>query len=112
MKFTGERAREMGRRGGAARRAKHADPAELSRLSILDVMRDPGWFGPMFAGASWDGWRAFLAALFGLSLTEAQLATYQRHSGRTQPPASPAREGWLIVGRRGGKSRVAALVAV
>ena len=65
MKFTGERAREMGRRGGAARRAQPADPAELSRLSILDVMRDQGWFGPMFAGTSWDGWRAFLAALFG-----------------------------------------------
>src|SRR5207253_2719629 len=31
---------------------------------------------------------------------------------RTAPPAAPAKEVWCVAGRRGGKSRVAALVAV
>src|SRR5438445_13223416 len=32
--------------------------------------------------------------------------------GRTAPPTRPCREGWLVVGRRGGKSRAAATTAV
>jgi len=34
---------------------------------------------------------------------------FSRFTGRTVPPTSPAREAWLPVGRRGGKSRFAAL---
>lgn len=33
------------------------------------------------------------------------------HTGRRSPPASPARYGQLVVGRRGGKSRILALIA-
>jgi hypothetical protein len=39
-------------------------------------------------------------------------AIYQAHTGRQAPPATPAREAWAICGRRAGKSRIAALVAV
>jgi hypothetical protein len=37
---------------------------------------------------------------------------YERHTGRTAPPSAPSREAWVIVGRRGGKSRIAALLTV
>jgi hypothetical protein len=57
-------------------------------------------------------WGVFLKAVFGLPMTEAEAAGFQRHTGRQVPPDKPAREAWLIVGRRGGKSRIAALVAV
>lgn len=40
------------------------------------------------------------------------LAIYCGHTGRTSLPSTPAREAWPVVGRRGGKSRIAALVAV
>jgi phage terminase large subunit-like protein len=40
------------------------------------------------------------------------LALYQRHTGRSLPPIAPAIEAWVIAGRRGGKSLVAALVSV
>ena len=33
-------------------------------------------------------------------------------SSRVLPPKGPAREAWIVAGRRGGKSRIAALVAV
>jgi len=41
-----------------------------------------------------------------------QLATYQRCTGRGEAPAAPAGEAWLVIGRRGGKSFILALVAV
>ncbi|MGH7536526.1 MAG: hypothetical protein ACREMG_13235, partial [Gemmatimonadales bacterium] len=37
---------------------------------------------------------------------------YVRHTERQVAPVTPSRESWVIVGRRGGKSRIAALVAV
>ena len=48
----------------------------------------------------------------GCRCRKSRLAIYRRHTGRQRPPEAPAREAWVVVGRRGGKSRVAALVAV
>ena len=81
-------------------------------ITILDTMRDPALFGRWFEGESWRAWRVFLAALFGLPMDADAEAIYRRHTGRATAPATPAREGWVIAGRRGGKSRIAALVAV
>src|SRR5215475_2115997 len=82
-------------------------------VSILDALEDPQLLAPLFRPAvTWEPWRAFLATLFALPMTEAELAAFRAHTGRQSPPGAPEREGWVIVGRRGGKSRVAALVAV
>lgn len=78
--------------------------------TILDVVTDV--FGGWFRGPTWGAWRAFLAILFALPLDPDARALYQKHTGRTTPPTDPAREAWLVVGRRGGKSLIAALVAV
>jgi hypothetical protein len=82
-------------------------------VTILDAMHDPQLFGRWFQDrASWRAWEGFLAALFGLPMDEDTAAVYAQHTARTAPPGGPAREAWVIVGRRGGKSRIAALVAV
>jgi len=74
-------------------------------FSVLDAIADPHLFGPWFRDdATWAAWFAFLAALFGLPMTTEQLAVYRECTGRTEPPATPAREGWLICGRRAGKA--------
>src|SRR5262249_38608549 len=73
---------------------------------------DASLFGPIFRGPSWDAWRAFLAAVYALPMTEADLEVYRRCTGRQTPPEAPAREVWCIAGRRAGKSRMAALLAV
>lgn len=57
-------------------------------------------------------WIAFLRALFGLPLTEDELDLYRHCTGRQEAPVVAFREAWVIVGRRSGKSRIAALVAV
>ena len=45
-------------------------------------------------------------------MDDAELAVYQHHTERTAEPLEPFRETALVVGRRGGKSRILALVAV
>jgi hypothetical protein len=82
-------------------------------LTILDTIRDPSLFAPWFRDPpTWRAWFAFLAALFALPMDAETLALYQRHTERKTPPTEPASEAWVVVGRRGGKSFIAALVAV
>src|SRR3954470_6629076 len=76
--------------------------------SIVALMNASG----LFAGASWDAWRAILRAIFGLPMPAADLAIYRRLTGRTAAPTQPFREVWLIIGRRGGKSIITALIVV
>src|ERR1051325_10607451 len=85
---------------------------DLSAVSILDAMTDPRLFGKFFRGDSWRVWRVFLAVLFALPMTEEELALYQRFTGRTARPGQSFTEAWVCVGRRGGKSLVAALIVV
>jgi hypothetical protein len=82
-------------------------------ITIIETMRDPALFAPSFAPRPlWMAWHAFLSALFALPMREEERAAYQKYTGRQTLPLAPAREAWLVVGRRGGKSRIAALVAV
>ncbi len=81
-------------------------------LNIIEALDDPALFAPHFRGHTWQPWRAFLAALFALPMGDDALDLYRAHTGRQAPPAAPFTEAALIVGRRGGKSRVLALIAV
>ena len=90
-------------------RLKHRD----SGITLLNAMSDPELFGGWFkAQATWRSWRVFLRALFGLHMTFGERATFRKHTGRTNPPTTQAREAWLVVGRRGGKSFCTALIGV
>ena len=83
------------------------------RFTLLDAIDDPQLFARWFRDkASWAAWFTFLRALFGLPLLPEQLALFHECTGRTEPPTAPATEGWLICGRRAGKSFALALVAV
>jgi hypothetical protein len=82
-------------------------------VNILQACDDPKLFAPFFKKpSSWIAWRAFLAALFALPMTAQELAIYRQHTGRDTPPSSPSAEAVLVIGRRGGKSFIMALVAV
>jgi hypothetical protein len=82
-------------------------------VTILDAIDDPHLFAPWFKDReTWQSWLGFLCALFALPMTPEQLAVYQRCTGRTEAPATPAAEGWLVCGRRAGKSFILALIAV
>jgi hypothetical protein len=68
-------------------------------------------FGPFFKGESFTAWRAFLSAMFAEPMSGEELAIYRQCTGRQEPPAEPVKEGTLVIGRRGGKSRTLALIA-
>ena len=104
-----ERAREAGRKGGEAR-AKLLKAARGAPLpfegTILDAMDAAGMREP-----SWDGWRVFWRGVYALPMSETDLETFRRHTGRERPPAAPVSEAWIVAGRRCGKTRNAALGA-
>jgi len=81
-------------------------------MNILRALDDEKVFAPFFRGESWTAWRVFLAVLFVLPLSPAQLAIDHRHTGRSTPPVQPSHEAWLVCGRRSGKSFVLATIAV
>jgi hypothetical protein len=84
-------------------------------LTILKALRDPQLLGalPAFRDlTSWSAWEAFLSAVYGLPMSEAQLATLRAHTGRTAPREGGYAEAVAIVGRQSGKSEIAAALAV
>ena len=80
-------------------------------MDIIQAINDENLFEPHFKGASWDAWRSFLKAVFALPLNNAELGIYRTATGRNDAPTQPFTEVWTIVGRRGGKSYVLALIA-
>lgn len=81
------------------------------RFSILDAMTDPALFGGMFGGDSFAAWRALLGQFYGLELDDTGVDLAEAVTQRQTAPYSGFRELWVAIGRRGGKSHVAALVA-
>lgn len=82
-------------------------------MNILEAMRDPQLLGAVFPDlAPWRAWLVLLQALFALPMDPEAAATYHKHTGREALPTEPPEEAWLIVGRRGGKSRIVAAIAV
>src|SRR5262245_34658082 len=82
-----------------ANTARHVRPQLHPRdpVTILDACCDPHLFGPWFTRReSWRAWFVFLAALFGLKMTPSERKLFTQHTGRTQPPRTQAREGWLV----------------
>jgi hypothetical protein len=177
MALDRKRARELAKKSAAVRKRKAEERRQSKRrkqqaarlhrqsMTIIDALS----LWPEFDAPSWDAWKAFLKALFGLPLSESDLETFARHTGRTalldlsaypdptghtldeetderdalhvkqeingvhqnsyrtdhngetkvfshganiRAGATGFNEAWVVVGRRGGKSRIAALVAV
>ena len=92
------------------RAPKAADPE--SPIDIITACRDEAIFGAWFKDRkTWAAWFAFLKVMFGLALDDAELAIFQQCTGRTSPTAGGHLEATLVIGRRGGKSLILALIA-
>ncbi len=85
--------------------------------ALVTLATDPACFGDTYGAASWRPWHAALAVLDGrpdlLSSDDAAFARERLGLAAGAPlPREPAREAWLVCGRRAGKSHIAAMVAV
>jgi hypothetical protein len=82
-------------------------------ITILDAMRENALFARWFKDpTTWVYWTVFLSALFGLPIDPAQMEMFRQCTGRSLTLVGAFNEAWLIVGRRGGKSIILALIAV
>lgn len=84
---------------------------EISELgiSIIDAMEDSALLGSHFQPpATWHAWKVFLAAISGLGVIDP--VVFERQTQRKTAPKD-CNEAWVVCGRRGGKSRIIALVA-
>jgi hypothetical protein len=80
---------------------------------ITDAISDPKLLGAALGdGVSWQTWRVVLKAAFGLDLNRDEAEAFTAVAGSRSPPTKRVRELWAIIGRRGGKSRIAAALAV
>ena len=77
-------------------------------MNIVDVMTDPALFGNHFGGDTWKRWRSLIAGFYGLK-TDARM--FKQLTNR-KPPKNASNEFHIVVGRRGGKSNISALMAV
>jgi hypothetical protein len=81
--------------------------------TIDQVLADPALLGAALGDpASWGTWFAVLRAAFGLPLNSDQQQVFAAVSGGRPVPGERIREFWAVVGRRSGKSRIAAALAV
>lgn len=81
--------------------------------NIIEAMDDPEYFGTLFDDMeTWKTWRTTLKALFNLEMDADEVETYKQITQREKLPEKAFREAYLIVGRRGGKSFLSALITV
>lgn len=81
-------------------------------VDIITACRDPAIFGRWFADPrTWAAWFVVMKALFGIALDAEELAIFQKHTGRTTPAPAGYSDATLVIGRRGGKSLILAVVA-
>jgi hypothetical protein len=82
------------------------------RVTMRQALDDPDLLGYAIAGPSWLAHRTLLIAMMGERLTDEERAIFTRLTGRAAEPLQRVEEFWGVIGRRGGKSRAAAVLAV
>jgi terminase large subunit-like protein len=82
-------------------------------ITIEQALSDPQLLGAALGPTeTWETWLAVLKAAFGDKLNRAERRAFEKVAGSRRPPKQKVAELWAIVGRRAGKSRMAAAVAV
>lgn len=81
-------------------------------ISMRGALADPQLLGSALQGSSWATWRVFLIAAMGEQLSAAERVIFERFTGRSREPGERIEEALFLIGRRGGKDRAAAVLAV
>ena len=85
----------------------------MPSIDIVQGIHDRKIFRTLFKDLStWAAWLVCLKAIFAIPMTKDELKIYRKYTDRKKPPSIPFKEVFLIVGRRGGKSFISALIAV
>ena len=86
-------------------------PRAASTIDIVRALQDKNLLGAGLGDpASWSRWFSILKAAFALPMNNSDLASFKEVAGR-EPPSQRVDELWCLLGRRSGKSRIAAALA-
>jgi len=81
-------------------------------MNIIQAFEDKRLFGSMVKDqSSWANWKVALKAIFSLSMSKKEVDIYREFTGRVKVPKSQFKEVYAVIGRRGGKSFMSAVVA-
>ena len=83
-------------------------------MNIIQAMLDERFFKPLFKNLeTWHAWTVFLSALFALPITGCKdRRLFLKCTQRKRTPQEPAREAYVLAGRRSGKSFISSVIAV
>ena len=89
----------------------------LNRRGNASISIDQALTDPMLLGAalgdrtSWSHWISILRAAFALPMTNKDCAAFREVAGDRAPPNKRVDELWCVIGRRSGKTRMAAAIS-
>jgi hypothetical protein len=84
----------------------------MPSISISQALADRALLGAALGPIdSWAQWLVTLKAAFGEALSAEELEHFARVAGNRPLPGHRVRELWCVIGRRSGKSRIAAAIA-
>src|SRR5258706_9497771 len=81
-------------------------------MNIEQAIKDPRLLGGLECLRdlrTWAAWLAFIRAVYGLPMSEADLTLFRLHTGREEPRPGGYPEAVAIVGVQSGKTRIAGL---
>jgi len=83
-----------------------------NRPTIVEAIESKRFFKPLFQDiSSWQSWLVFLKALYGLPMVEEEQELFKSCTQRDYTGGKSFEEAYAVCGRRGGKSRIAAVIA-
>ena len=84
----------------------------MKPISFAEALRDVRLLGASFRGSSWRPWHVLAKIISGQPLDDSEIALVLECTGRRVLSQNPPRRLYLLVGRRGGKSRFLSALAV
>ena len=82
------------------------------KVTLRKALEDKQLLGSVLERPSWHAWRSLLLAAMGEPLKPDELTTFKQFTGRKKAPKNRIDELWCVIGRRGGKSRAMAALAI
>jgi len=85
----------------------------MDKFNIIQAFESKRVFGSLIKDqATYRNWKVALKAIFALPMDRKERKICKKHTDRKRLPTIPFKEIFLIIGRRGGKSFISALISV
>jgi len=96
---------------------REQERVKRTMLDIIQAIESDDYFRPLLEAEgggldTWKNWIVCLKAIFALDMDDEEKKIYSEFTGNSEIPKELFKEIYLIIGRRGGKSFISALIVV